>query len=436
MLWGSPPSYQFTPTGTGWYSLRAQYGNGFNQSTAFQFLNAGQSFSRTYAIGNGTATLRIQKQTTGANLVYVDYNFYSLPVTDPGTNSLPVNPIGAPTPTPTPTPPPTPTPTPTPAPTPTPTPVPDSFTFEQYFPPGMAGKTVTIRDAQGNVLGQWVVPAGGTTISSSVTAPDLDGAYWDIDGIVGPIDSPSFNPSTAIENPGYDFNADSSYAGGEFRVQRSDGSIAASGLFGTSSAVGKVTIATGSSATVWTRVPAGDGNGGVWVPTPVNLSGNSTVRYAFVSNPNPSPVPTPTFQTNAPAPAITNAPAPLPGPGTNTIAPGPETPTDVSVDVPALDEIETNDGEQGVLDQVTSMSQKFRGALEKFQGAFENVALTFNEFRKFTLGGVGTNCTLSIGPVNLNLAGIVPEAVRSGMKLFILLVGVFAAIRYTWETFA
>lgn len=419
------------------------------------------SFTGYYVKPNGStgplgpftaySTNRLQVLSAGFFSVSGTYYVYATAGSAPnkswsynGTNAMQLtnvvaspSPSPSPTPTPSPSPTPTPSPSPTPVPSPSPTPLPQAtFQFQQMFPAGMAGKTVSIRDAQGNVLGQWIVPTGGGVISSSVSAASLQGAYWDIDGVVGSIDDPAFNPSTAVENPAYDFNADSSYAGGEFRIDRSDGSIAGSGVFGTSSAVGRVTVASGSSATVWTRVPAGDGNGGTWVPTQVNLSGNGTTSYSFVSNPQPTPAPTPNLPTNAPAPVITNAPSPVPTPGTSSVGPAPVSTNDVSVDVDTVAPIESDGGEQGVLNQVTTMSEKFRQALEKFKGAFENVALTFNEFRKFTLGGVGTNCTLSIGPVNLNLGGIVPPSVRSGMKLFILLVGVFAAIRYTWETFA
>lgn len=298
----------------------------------------------------------------------------------------------------------------------------------------MAGKTVSIKDAQGNVLGQWTVPTGGGVISSTVSGASLSGAYWDIDGVQGPIDSPTFNPSTAIENPGYNFSFDSTYSGGEFRIERNDGTIAFAGSVGTNASVGRITVAAGSQATVWTRVPAGDGMGGTWVPTPVNLSGGQTVNYAFASNPNPTPLPTPSFGTNAPAPIITNAPEPT-SPGTNTTAPAPVATNDVTVDVEQLQPIPTDDAEQAALDGVRNASEKLRGILDDFRGSFENVALTFNEFRKFTLGGVGTTCSFTLGDVTINLSNIVPAWLRSGMKLAILIVAVFSMIRYTWETF-
>ena len=325
---------------------------------------------------------------------------------------------------------------------------PATNSFSWTFPAEWAGTTVQIRATNGTVLGTWAIPnnvgPNGFQLSTSVITNQslLSGAQVFLDGVSAAslaMAGTNANLNSFADRPGYSLSFGPDYAGGEWQVRREDGTIAASGSAATLGTVasGRVTILPkGSTGSIWTRMSAGDGAPAVWVNTGVTVSGNNVTTYNFISAPQPTPVPTPSFMTNAPAPTITNSPAPLPSPGTNTVAPASVSTNDVTVDVDTLPEIETNDGEQGVLDQVTSMSQKFRGAIEKFQDAFENVALTFNEFRKFTLGGVGTNCTLSIGPVNLNLSGIVPDAVRSGMKLFILLVGVFAAIRYTWETFA
>jgi len=320
--------------------------------------------------------------------------------------------------------------------------------FSWTFGPEWGGTILQIRATNGTALGTWGLPAtigpGGYVLSTSIVTNEslLTGAQVFLDGVSAAalaMASTNSNLNGFADRPGYALSFGPDYQGGEWQVRRSDGSVAATGsaaTFGTV-ASGRVTLLPeGSTGSIWTRVPAGDGMGSVWVNSGITVSGNNVTTYNFSSAPAPNPAPTPNLPTNAPAPPITNAPAPAPTPGTNSVGPAPVSTNDVTVDVDTLSEIETDDGEQGVLDQVTSMSEKFRQAIENFKGAFDNVALTFNEFRKFTLGGVGTNCTLNIGPVSLNLAGIVPDAVRSGMKLFILLVGVFAAIRYTWETFA
>lgn len=320
--------------------------------------------------------------------------------------------------------------------------------FNWTFGPEWGGTILQVRATNGTTLGTWGLPAtigpGGYVLSSSIVTNQslLTGAQVFLDGqSAASLAAASTNSDLNgfADRPGYALSFGPDYQGGEWQVRRSDGSVAATGsaaTFGTVSS-GRVTLLPeGSTGSIWTRVPAGDGMGSVWVNSGITVSGNNVTTYNFSSAPSPTPAPTPNLPTNAPAPPITNAPAPVPTPGTNSVGPAPVSTNDVTVDVDTLTEIETDDGEQGVLDQVTSMSEKFRLVMDNFKGAFENVAFTFNEFRKFTLGGVGTNCTLNIGPVSLNLGGIVPDAVRSGMKLFILLVGVFAAIRYTWETFA
>lgn len=325
---------------------------------------------------------------------------------------------------------------------------PATNSFSWTFPAEWAGTTVQIRATNGTVLGTWAIPSNvgpnGFQLSTSVITNQslLNGAQVFLDGVSAAslaMARTNANLNSYADRPGYALSFGPDYAGGEWQVRREDGTIAASGSAATLGTVasGRVTILPkGSTGSIWTRTAPGDGAPSVWVNSGVTVSGNNVTTYNFVAAPQPAPVSTPNLPTNAPAPVATNAPAPPPAPGTNSVAPAPVSTNDVSVDVDTIPEIQTDDGEQGVLNQVGTTTEKFRLVMENFKGAFENVAFTFNEFRKFTLGGVGRNCTLSIGPVNVDLAGIVPDAVRSGMKLFILLVGVFAAIRYTWETFA
>lgn len=395
------------------------------EANIFQFQTSGlPAGSYAFTIDGGNSTNMVAARVVNGNRIDypVPYTYY---FTWNGSNSVVLEPHGF---------------------TPPPPLVTNSFNWT--FGPEWGGTILQVRATNGTTLGTWALPAtigpGGYVLSSSIVTNQslLTGAQVFLDGqSAASLAAASTNSDLNgfADRPGYALSFGPDYQGGEWQVRRSDGSVAATGsaaTFGTVSS-GRVTLLPeGSTGSIWTRVPAGDGMGSVWVNSGITVSGNNVTTYNFSSAPSPTPAPTPNLPTNAPAAPITNAPAPVPTPGTNSVGPAPVSTNDVTVDVDTLTEIETDDGEQGVLDQVTSMSEKFRLVMDNFKGAFENVAFTFNEFRKFTLGGVGTNCTLNIGPVSLNLGGIVPDAVRSGMKLFILLVGVFAAIRYTWETFA
>lgn len=318
--------------------------------------------------------------------------------------------------------------------------------FSWTFGPEWAGTVLQVRATNGASLGTWGLPSvigSNYVLSASIVTNQslLTGAQVFLDGVPAAVlatAGTNSNLDAFADRPGYSLSFGGDYQGGEWQIRRSDGSVAGTGSAATLGTVasGRVTLLPeGSTGSIWTRVPAGDGMGAVWVNSGISVSGNNVTTYNFATSPQPTPAPTPNLPTNAPAPAITNAPAPVPTPGTNTVAPSPVSTNDVTVDVETVPEIETDDGEQGVLDDVVAMHEKLRGILDDARGAFENVALTFNEFRKLTLGGVGTNCTFTMGTVTINLGGIVPPELRTGMKLIILLVGVFAAIRYVWESF-
>jgi hypothetical protein len=318
--------------------------------------------------------------------------------------------------------------------------------FSWTFGPEWAGTVLQVRATNGASLGTWGLPSvigSNYVLSASIVTNQslLTGAQVFLDGVPAAVlatAGTNSNLDAFADRPGYALSFGGDYQGGEWQIRRSDGSVAGTGsaaTFGTV-ASGRVTLLPeGSTGSIWTRVPAGDGMGAVWVNSGISVSGNNVTTYNFATSPQPTPAPTPNLPTNAPAPSITNAPAPVPTPGTNTVAPSPVLTNDVTVDVETVPEIETDDGEQGVLNDVVAMHEKLRGILDDARGAFENVALTFNEFRKLTLGGVGTNCTFTMGTVTINLGGIVPPELRTGMKLIILLVGIFAAIRYVWESF-
>jgi hypothetical protein len=317
--------------------------------------------------------------------------------------------------------------------------------FSWTFGPEWAGTILQVKATNGTTLGTWGLPSvigSNYVLSASIVTNQslLTGAQVFLDGVsAATLASAGTNNSlnTFADRPGYELSFGADYQGGEWQIRRSDGSVAATGSAATLGTVasGRVTLLPeGSTGSIWTRVPAGDGMGAVWVNSGISVSGNNVTTFNFAAAPVPTPLPTPAFQTNAPAPTITNAPAAT-TPGTNTTTPAPVATNDVTVDVDQLQPIPTDDGEEAALDGVRNASEKLRGILEDFRGSFENVAFTFNEFRKFTLGGVGTTCTFTLGDVTINLANIVPSWLRSGLKLAILIVAVFSMIRYTWETF-
>jgi hypothetical protein len=318
--------------------------------------------------------------------------------------------------------------------------------FSWTFGPQWAGTMLQVRATNGTTLGTWGLPSvigSNYVLSASIVTNQslLTGAQVFLDGFPAAVlamASTNSNLDAFADRPGYALSFGGDYQGGEWQIRRSDGSVAGTGSAATLGTVtsGRVTLLPeGSTGSIWTRVPAGDGMGAVWINSGISVSGNNVTTYNFAAAPAPTPLPTPAFQTNAPAPTITNAPAPT-TPGTNTTTPAPVATNDVTVDVDQLQPIPTNDGEQAALDGVRNASEKLRGILDNFRGSFENVAFTFNEFRKFTLGGVGTTCTFTLGDVTINLSNIVPAWLRSGMKLAILIVAVFSMIRYTWDTFS
>lgn len=320
----------------------------------------------------------------------------------------------------------------------------NAFTWQ--FPSEWGGSILQIQATNGQTLGTFGLPANigstGYTLSSSIitNATLLSNAVILADGqLVGLLGSSGSVSSWSAWRPGLNVTFDDTYQNGDWRIQRSDGSIALSGTVNTlnDAVAGRFTVTGTNTATMWTRVPGGDGNGGTWVQSPVSFGQNNNVTaYAFTSNPSPTPAPTPSVPTASPAPTVAPTPAPVPTNNPTTTTPAPVSTNDVTVDVDPLVPIETNDGEQGVLNQVVNTHEKIRGMLDDFREMFDNVALTFQEFRQLALGGVGTSCVFSLGPINMDLSGLVPPFVRNGMKLIILLVVVFAALRAVWETFS
>jgi len=320
--------------------------------------------------------------------------------------------------------------------------------FSWTFGPEWAGAMLQIKATNGMTLGTWGLPSqigSNYVLSSSIitNASLLNGAQVYLDGIpvsVLAMLSTNSNVDGVADRPGYSFEFDSTYQGGEWQARRPDGSIAASGSAATlgTALSGRITVAEGQSAEVYTRVPAGDGMGSVWLPTGVTLQGGATTTYAFVNNPTPQPVATPSLPNPTPAPSPSPAPSAAPTPGTNNsvVSPSPTPGQDVTVDVEEFEPPSVDAGEEDVIESATSAGEKVRVILQKAEDVFSNVALTYGEFNKLAFGGVGKTCTLNFGPVVIDLGGLVPEFVRSGMKLVILLtwaVGLYRIITWTFS---
>jgi hypothetical protein len=266
----------------------------------------------------------------------------------------------------------------------------------------------------------------------------LTGAQVFIDGqSAAALASSSSNANWAAYRPGYDIEFDGSYKDGDWRIQRSDGTIALSGSVATlNDAInGRFTVTGTNTATMWTRVPGGDGNGGTWVSSPVTFGqNNTTVSYFFSGATNPTNVPVPT---PPPTPIPTPAPVATPAPATTNVTTNTVQPDElVNVDVPDAPELDGEFGAADVVEEARGVFGKVAEGYENFAEAFTNAALTFNEFKNIYLPPPGSNCTFSFGPVSVNLSSFIPGWVRGASKLVFLFVALAAMKRMLWEAFA
>jgi len=308
----------------------------------------------------------------------------------------------------------------------------DEYGFEFFFGPEFGGSEVKIISATGEILASYVIPEGGTVLGGTVTAPSLEGAYWEVDGVfAGSIDDPASAPNVLAVRPTYGFTFDESYTGHDWEIRRADGSIAASGSASSFQTMldGRFTIAGEGTAEVWVRAPAGDGMTSEFIPTGVTFGppaqgSESTFNYSFTNNPNSSTEP-PSFE----YPATTE---PLPRPtepafsgttgGTTTIDPD----DIVQVDVGTATLPDIDDGEEAILQKITTMQQTLVGIFADLDQTQANLATAATSLNSLRLSGVGSNCSFAFGPyatINLQTSG----PVRAGLTLLIIGVGGFAA---------
>lgn len=317
--------------------------------------------------------------------------------------------------------------------------------FSWTFGPEWAGAVVTVRATNGQTIGSWGLPAqigpGGYVLSSSIVtnASLLNGAgvYLDGQSVSSLASAASLAALTNAYRPGYDIEFDGSYQDGDWKIQRSDGSVALSGSVATlNDAInGRFTLTGTNTATFWTRVPGGDGMGGAWVPTPVTFGQNNNVTtYTFIGATNPTTVPVP-----SPTPTPIPQPSPLTTPATNTTTITTNNLASdeiVEVTVPEANVPSYDVGQTNLVQEAQTVFGRVADGYENFADAFNYTSLTFNEFKKLYLPPPGTECTLSFGPISINLAQFIPGWVRGASKLVFLFAALAAIKRMLWEAFA
>lgn len=319
--------------------------------------------------------------------------------------------------------------------------------FSWFFPSEWAGTEVQIKATNGQTLGTWGLPAligsEGYTLSASIVtnANLLTNAQVYFDGqLLSSIAlaSATNNPAgLGGYRPGYNIEFDGTYQDGDWKIQRSDGSVALSGSVSTlNDAInGRFTLTGTNTATFWTRVPGGDGMGGAWVPTPVTFGQNNNVTtYMFTGATNPTTVPVP-----SPTPTPIPQPSPLTTPATNTTTITTNNLASdeiVDVTVPEANVPSYDVGQTNLVQEAQTVFGRVADGYENFADAFNYTSLTFNEFKKLYLPPPGTECTLSFGPISINLAQFIPGWVRGASKLVFLFAALAAIKRMLWEAFA
>ena len=318
----------------------------------------------------------------------------------------------------------------------------ETVDVEWRFTSEWAGSIVEVVDAQGNVIATYGLPAvigpEGYTIEATISAPDLEGAQVYLDGV--PTNSLASLAASElvtedVDRPGYAFGFDSTYSGYEWEIRRPDGTVAANGsaaTFGTV-AEGRVTIGGDESGQVYVRSPGGDGIASSWIPTGVLIAGQGTTTHLFTQSDVPELEPVTAL------PEIPDLPA---APVASTNVPSTTTATNsfasdqvVNVEVEPAEVPSTDVGQEGVVAKAQEINEKMADAYSHIYESFNNIGLTFSEFRKIVLGAPGINCTFTMGGAQVDISTYVPGWIRTASKL-VFLFGAIAAIKQMlWDTF-
>lgn len=313
--------------------------------------------------------------------------------------------------------------------------------FDITFPEKYEGGTFQLKRPDGSVFATYGLPADippegyVLPVEISGTAEELDSLIAYLNGVsipelVGmePIDRDASEFS--VDQGNYSFEFDDSYQDGEWKIVRPDGSIAASGSSTTLGSVlnGSVTIAEGENAEVYVRVPAGDGNGSVWVPSGVAVPSGGSTTYAFIGAPEKMDVPAVPSQSPMPSPVPVPSPSPdpLPLPSPSPFVPGPgadeTTVDDTTIDWPIPDD----DLEEQIEEQNRTLLEAFGESFSNINAIGNSFTQGMNMFSGTTLGGVGRDCTLMMGNTAIQLN--VPTAVRTGTAVVAYIISLITVV--------
>jgi hypothetical protein len=304
----------------------------------------------------------------------------------------------------------------------------DSESFEWSFGAVWSGSIVEIKDFYGVVLASYIVPEGGGVIVGTVEAESLDGAQVFIDGLsVAELAFGAEQPDlfSVADRPGYAMSLDGTYSGTAWEVRRADGSVAASGTsVGVLGSIleGRITVLESQGAQVWLNAPDTPEVPGGWYNTGVTLQGNDVTYHTFVANPYQAPAPSvPGIAQPSPAPGASPAPTPVPVPSPTVDASGEL----VVVEVAEIEPPDLDDGEEAVLDTLSTMHGLIVSIYQDLQTVQANIEDSAQVLQGLKISGVGSNCTFNFGPAEVTLQ--TSGGVRNGLSLLVIGMVAFAA---------
>jgi len=300
--------------------------------------------------------------------------------------------------------------------------------------------------------GREVVQSGTLSTNGSLSLSNVPGPAGGLGMSIGGVDyyshvwtgqtngtNASINLGPCSDNA---FGFDESFSGSEWEVRLTNGSVIASGTAGDGSTIaeGLALLPLGVPGQVWVNAPTQiDRETGTpltyggFIQTGLVMTGGSPSATNFTGNqpvavrpiePGPTPGPTPATGT---ASGSTNGSS-----SGNVVLPEDPGPT-ITVTSPEFGPLDK--GEQGVLDGLSTMQDALEEIVENLQLMREEAQAMFETIAGIRLGSVGTACTLQFGPVVIHLDQWTSPVVRTGLKLVILLGGLFVAVRMIAEVF-
>jgi len=356
-----------------------------------------------------------------------------------------------------------------------------SYTGSFAFGPEWAGKTIQIKDQALNVIGTYVVPAGGGTmnINGVGNGAQLVSVWADgnrIDTITATGQGSGYNIGNVESGPGLSFtNAlDFTYQG-NWQMVNNQGNVIASGTVPTGGGMisGVAPLLPGQTATFqvqqnsaapWQTLgsPMSPGtSSGVWVNNPSFLpyTGFQEVNGVY-TNARPSNLVTAPTGTTNPVWPPTNVVVPSNGvtftnpvtnlPSTNvttntattttsssngvsvstnvTVSSNTESMVSVSVsNVPVM----TNDyGQAASISNVSGLLPRIKTGYSDMLGGNTNMSKIWGTILGIGPDGTGSTCTFQLGPYTINLSGF--SGLRTGISYLVMLMsfgGIIDALR-------